>query len=75
MQFTGSSIRTGRGIWSTSDDQEYVGYNVQQFASLLENCGFLSLIERPGMLRSGLLWTLEPGERPEVHFDVNRIQG
>ena len=47
------------GTWYSIDfdDQEYHGYNVQQFESLLQNFGFPSLIERPGLLRSGLLWT------------------
>lgn len=50
------------------DDQEFGGYNAQQFESLVENCGFLSLIERPGLLSSGLLWTLELGKQPEARL-------
>ena len=48
------------------DDQEYGGYNLKQFEALLEECRFLSLVERPGLLRSGLPWTLEMGKAPEV---------
>src|SRR6266567_4553187 len=44
------------GIWYAIDfdDQEYAGYNVEQFEALLKECSFLSLVERPGLLRSGL---------------------
>lgn len=48
------------------DDKEYGGYRVQQFEALLQNCGFLSLIESPGLLRSGLPWRLEMGKTPEA---------
>jgi hypothetical protein len=48
------------------DDQEYAGYTVEQFEALLKECSFLSLVERPGLLRSGLAWMLEAGKAPEV---------
>jgi hypothetical protein len=48
------------------DDQEYGGYNVKQFEALVKECSFLSLVERPGLLRSGMPWTLEMGKAPEV---------
>ena len=56
------------GIWYAIDfdDQEYAGYNVEQFEALLKECRFLSLVERPGLLRSGLPWRLETGKTPEV---------
>ena len=56
------------GIWYAIDfdDQEYAGYNVEQFEALLKECSFLSLVERPGLLRSGLPWRLETGKTPEV---------
>ena len=56
------------GIWYAIDfdDQEYAGYNVEQFEALLKECSFLSLVERPGLLRSGLPWRLEMGKPPEV---------
>jgi hypothetical protein len=56
------------GTWYAIDfnDQEYCGYNVEQFEALLTECSFLSLVERPGLLRSGLPWTLEMGKAPEV---------
>ena len=56
------------GIWYAVDfdDQEYGGYNVKQFDALLKECSFLSLVERPGLLRSNLPWILEMGKAPEV---------
>ena len=56
------------GIWYAIDfdDQEYAGYNVEQFEALLKECSFLSLVERPGLLRSAIPWTLEMGKPPEV---------
>jgi hypothetical protein len=56
------------GIWYAIDfeDQEYAGYNVEQFEALLKECSFLSLVERPVLLRSGMPWTLEMGRAPEV---------
>jgi len=56
------------GTWYAIDfdDQEYGGYNVKQFEALLEEYSFLSLVERPGLLRSGSPWTLEVGRPPEV---------
>jgi hypothetical protein len=56
------------GVWYAIDfdDQEYSGYNVEQFEALLKECSFLSLVERPGLLRSGMPWTLEMGNAHEV---------
>jgi hypothetical protein len=55
------------GTWYAIDfnDQEYGGYNVEQFEALLKECSFLSLVERPGLLRSDLPWVLEMGKAPE----------
>src|SRR6266498_4813855 len=56
------------GIWYSIDfdDQEYAGYNLRQFEALVKECSFLSLVERPGLLRCGMPWTLEMGKTPEV---------
>jgi hypothetical protein len=56
------------GVWYAIDfdDQEYGGYNLKQFEALLQEYSFLSLIERPGLLRSGLPWRLEMGKGPEA---------
>jgi len=56
------------GVWYSIDfdDEEYGGYNLTQFEALVKECSFLSLVERPGLLRSCLPWTLEMGKPPEV---------
>ena len=58
------------------EDQEYAGYNVNQFEALLQECSFLDLVERPGLLRSGMPWRLDLGKKPEARltetgFEVN----
>lgn len=47
------------------------GYSLKQFEALLHECAFLSLVERPGLLRSNLPWRLEMGKRPRYTFDRN----
>jgi hypothetical protein len=66
------------GTWYSIDfdDEEYGGYNVKQFEALLQQCSFLSMVERPELLRSGLPWTLATGKGPEARltettFEVN----
>jgi hypothetical protein len=56
------------GIWYAIDfdDEEYGGYNLRQFEALVKECSFLSLVERPGLLRNGMPWMLEPRKTPEV---------
>lgn len=57
-----------RGTWYAVDfdDDQYGGYSVAQLETLLNECRFLSLVERPGLLRTGLPWVLEPGKAPEA---------
>jgi len=46
------------------EDQQFGGYSVENCKQLLEDCGLLSLIEWPGLLRCGVNWVLQPGEQP-----------
>ncbi|HLJ89861.1 MAG TPA: hypothetical protein VKZ53_23840 [Candidatus Angelobacter sp.] len=46
------------------DDGQYGGYTIEQCHQLMHECGLLSLIEKPGLLTSGLNWMLNPGEQP-----------
>lgn len=57
-----------KGIWYSVDfdDQQFGGYSVSQFDSLLKDCKFLDLIERPGLWRSGLPWVVLAGAAPEA---------
>jgi len=57
-----------RDVWYVIDfdDQVYGGYSLKQFEALLKGCRFLNLVERPGLLGTGLPWSLEMGKEPEV---------
>ena len=57
-----------KGTWYAVDfeDEQFGGYNTTQFDSLLKDCGFLDLIELPGLWRTGLRWFVLPGVRPEA---------
>lgn len=54
------------GVWLVIDfeDRQFGGYSLENCTQLIEECGLLSLVERPGLLRSGLNWVLQPGEQP-----------
>ena len=56
------------GVWYAVDfeDEQFGGYSVSQLETLLKDCNFLDLIERPGLWRSGLRWVVLPGMRPEA---------
>ena len=57
-----------KGNWYAVDfeDEQFSGYSVSQLETLLKDCNFLDLIERPGLWRSGLRWVVLPGMRPET---------
>ncbi|HEX8799440.1 MAG TPA: hypothetical protein VF772_12545 [Terriglobales bacterium] len=57
-----------QGTWYAIDfeDEQFGGYSVTQLESLLNECKFLDLIERPGLWRSGLRWVVLPGMQPEA---------
>ena len=56
------------GTWYSVDfeDEQFGGYSVAQLEMLLKDCSFLDLVERPGLWRTGLLWELSRGRRPEA---------
>src|SRR5690349_19213182 len=56
------------GTWYAVDfeDEQFGGYTVAQLERLLGECRFLTLVERPGLWRGGLRWSLEPGKPPEA---------
>ena len=56
------------GTWYAVDfeDEQFGGYSVSQLETLLKECNFLDLIERPGLWRTGLQWVVLPGMQPEV---------
>ena len=56
------------GIWYAIDfeDEQFGGYSVTHLESLLNDCKFLDLIERPGLWRTGLPWVVAPGTAPKA---------
>ena len=57
-----------KGTWYAVDfeDEQFGGYSVSQLETLLKECFFLDLVERPGLWRTGLRWVVLPGMRPEA---------
>jgi hypothetical protein len=57
-----------KGTWYAVDfeDEQFGGYSVAQLETLLNECSFLGLVERPGLLRTGLRWVVLPGQLPEA---------
>ena len=58
--------KTGTWYAIDFDDDQFGGYSVTHLESLLNECKFLDLIERPGLWRTGLPWMLAPGTAPEA---------
>ncbi|HZQ21940.1 MAG TPA: hypothetical protein VFA89_04005 [Terriglobales bacterium] len=57
-----------RGVWLWIDfeDEAFGGYSVSDFDRLVHEYDFLSLVERPGLLRAGSGWILAPGKPAEM---------
>jgi len=57
-----------KGTWYAVDfeDEQFGGYSVSQLETLLKECNFLDLIERPGLWRAGVQWVVQPGMVPEA---------
>jgi hypothetical protein len=58
--------KTGTWLWVDFEDQQYGGYSIGDFEALVREHDFLSLVERPGLLRSGPGWLLRPGKAAEM---------
>ena len=58
--------KTGTWFWVDFEDEEYGGYCVSDFDILVHEYDFLSLVERPGLLRAGAGWLLEPRKPAEM---------
>ena len=48
------------------EDEQFGGYSVSQLETLLKDCNFLQLVERPGLWRTGLPWLVLAGRVPEA---------
>ena len=58
--------KSGTWLWVDFEDEQYGGYSIGEFEVLVREYDFLSLVERPGLLRGGLGWLLQPGEPAET---------
>jgi hypothetical protein len=58
--------KTSTWFWIDFEDQQYGGYSVSDFDLLIHEYDFLSLVERPGLLRATPGWLLEPGKPAEM---------
>jgi hypothetical protein len=56
----------GNWFWLDFEDEQYSGYSVSDFDLLVHEYDFLSLVERPGLLRATPGWLLEPGKPAEM---------
>lgn len=53
-------------LWIDFEDEQYGGYSTSDFDMLVHEYDFLSLVERPGLLRATSGWLLEPGKKAEM---------
>jgi hypothetical protein len=58
--------RNGIWLWIDFEDEQYGGYSMTDFDLLVHEYDFLSLVERPGLLRAEAGWLLEPGRQAEM---------
>ena len=56
--------KPGVWYWIDFDDSQYGGYSLAELERLLDECSLLTLVECPGLIRSGLNWFLEAGKAP-----------
>lgn len=56
--------KPGVWYWIDFEDSQYGGYSLAELERLLDECSLLTLVERPGLLRSGLNWFVEAGKAP-----------
>lgn len=63
--------KTGTWFWIDFEDEQYGGYNASDFDLLVNEYDFLSLVERPGLLRATPGWLLEPGKPAEMAHPCN----
>ncbi len=58
--------KTGSWLWVDFVDEQYGGYSVGDFDLLVHEYDFLSLVERPALLRANSGWLLEPSRPAEM---------
>jgi hypothetical protein len=63
--------KTGTWLWVDFEDEQYGGYSMGDFEVLVGEHDFLSLVERPGLLRGGAGWLLQAGMPVEMVGENN----
>jgi hypothetical protein len=58
--------KTNNWLWLDFEDEQYGGYSESDFDLLVGEYDFLSLVERPALLRASSGWQLEPGKSAEM---------
>lgn len=64
--------KRGTWLWVDFEDEQYGGYSISDFDLLLREHDFLSLVERPALLRTKSGWVLEPGKPAEMAREACR---
>jgi len=58
--------KTGTWFWVDFEDEQYGGYSISDFDLLVQEYDFLSLVERPSLLKATAGWLLEAGKPAEM---------
>ncbi len=58
--------RSNTWLWLDFEDNQYGGYSTSDFDLLVHEYDFLSLVERPALLRADAGWLLEPHKPAEM---------
>jgi hypothetical protein len=58
--------RANTWLWLDFEDDQYGGYTTNDFDLLVNEYDFLSLVERPGLLKATPGWLLEPRKPAEM---------
>jgi len=64
--------RANTWFWADFEDDQYSGYSASDFDLLVREYDFLSLVERPGLLRADVGWLLEPRRPAEMAGSLRR---
>jgi len=64
--------RSNTWLWLDFEDDHYGGYSTSDFDLLVDEYDFLSLVERPGLLKADAGWLLEPRKPAEMASSLGR---
>ena len=64
--------RSNTWLWLDFEDDQYGGYSTSDFDLLVHEYDFLSLVERPALLRADAGWLLEPHKPAEMAGGAGR---